>query len=259
MAIVAKSNDFIALDSTGLRSAPVILPGTKAIFDFAGVADSLLVADTVSNIWPDGDQATVVGTFLGGNKLGKGLRFVPSDDYTSARLDLPKAFDLNTLGTTPSLLLSIMFTPLSIMLAGSADSIAGHAYQTGAECQWSLYTTSAGSGLQALIAGAGYNFGAQTAGVPKMITLVVKKTGTTSCSVEFWLDKTLATTQIGAYPLATPVTGSPTPRLSVLEGYGTKWNGVIHRIQVATIDPTFNATTWVTREYDLNAPRFMPQ
>lgn len=239
----------------GLQTDKSCILGTKAIYDFEKLnVDNLLAGDTVENIFYQGEPASCTQDYTGNFLQNKGL-VNAQDNGAGETLQLPAVFDLNTLGSTPEIILSIWVTHKTpIYTTQTLQAIAGFAYYA-SNVQWKIET---GNNYQQIftIGGAGVVLGDVVTDIPQLLTACITKVSDTETSVKFYLGKNLLYTKTGSYPLKSP-DHNEYPKIGAHFGYRKYWNGVVHRISLHEIDTNFDQQAWVDLEYDNNFNRFV--
>lgn len=274
MSLILKSNTAIpeatALNLRGIQTDPygAVLGGHKAIFDLATLSegvDALAVSDPVSNLVYGAEQATCNGAFTG-MTAAKGVPLTTST--SDERLDLPGVFKLHDLGSEPSLLISAWIT-VGAAEGGAvpANTVMGHAFQSGDSHGWSL-RVDGGAAMQWTLRDDNATNTLLTVdfddndirAVPHLHTLELRRTASGLFTANTFLDPVKTNTQAGlAYPLATPaLPASAGPaRIGALPAYGAGFQGTVHRVQLLKFDPDeFIIEEWLAAEVAANGARF---
>lgn len=273
MALITTIKNFTLANASGfpkLERDAMIRSASKSMFDFGNsycVTGSLIPANSeINNLVQGAGKAKIVGADR--PILAKGLVFSDSDGvYSGATID--SGFDLKTYGAEASALIQFWMTMDTVFdAAGFYNAVIGYAYQTGANCQWSVsqgYSGSPGSngGTGALVVNMSGNLVLinPVKGKPELVTLVVKRETSSNFKFDVYLDKT----KVGSsgsinYPFSNPLSGSSSekPQIGILGGYAAGWRGKIHRVHAMEIDPkTFDAAAFIAEEYDRNYSRFV--
>lgn len=236
-----------------------VLGGHKAIFDpvQSGLTTTIPNGGTLSNLVVGGASAgPAVGTLSAGTAIAaaKGIDFsssVGAYEY----LKLPSCYDLNTLGSEPSVVISKWITPKNT--GASLNFITGFAYQVGSECQWAVAQDNTANRLRVGTYGL-WVYVPVTVNVPVLITIFVQRTGAGTFAFKVYKNAEFVGSVSSTYPFRSPVSGSPAPVPSI--GWGSSWAanwlGVTHRSQLIKVDPAFDIAAWLAAEIAANASRW---
>lgn len=257
----------IALALRGIQTDQYgeILGGHKALFDFmqSGVTGKPTAGYEFDNLVVDGDTAEVEFSFATAANVEdvKGLNFSVTADGSHERVLLPEVFDLLTLGSEPSVVISAWITHTAPPASGAASAF-GHAYQNSTYSQYHLECKPDGT-INVKVNGygsGGITFTPPT-GTPFLFTLHINRTGSGTFEWSLYIGgtKTGVTQTSGAtYPFQNPDDqGSEWPPvLGTLGGFGGHWQGTVHRLQLIKVPQDFNVSAWITEELANNDGRF---
>lgn len=273
MSVILKSSSIIAepasLSLFGPQTDPngVVMGGHKAIFDFSAptMPNTLAISGEVPNLLYSGEPAVCTGAFSG-ITVAKGLPF--TDSVAGEKMTLPDSFKLNSLGAEPSFVLSTWLTHSVAETDDSgAASIAGYAFQTGADHQWSISVlnsnivyfnyTVAGQSRRVLEV-CRLNDVPGSRGAPMLITAYIEKAGAGIFTGSVYLNDAIAASVSGeTYSTGFNAPGGGyVPTIGQLGGFSGDWDGVLHRMQLLKVDPeSFDVDDWLKTEIAANASR----
>lgn len=234
-----------------------VLGGHKAIFDpiQSGLTTTIPSGGTLANLVVGSGAATAVGTLSSGTSIAsaKGIDFSNATAATEY-LVLPSVFDLNTLGSEPSVILPFWLTPKNT--GASLNFIAGYAYQAGSECQWAIAQDNTAGRIRVGAYGQ-WVYVPVDVNVPVLIAIFVQRTGAGTFAFKVYKNAAFMGSLSMSYPFRSPVTASPVPTIGYAVGWGVNWLGVAHRSQLIKVDPAFDIAAWLAAEVAANAGRWV--
>lgn len=271
MAAIIQATNFTvpeeyALNMRGLQTDAYgeVKGGHKAIFDFAAMGDvgPLAVGYEAKNLVFNGDPAVVTDAWDAGiTAAAKGLKFSTVADQSEI-LELPDCFDLNTLGTDPSFVISTWLTlPDTWASKAPPDFIMGYASNSTTANQWSLSGVGSSVDVRMVLSS---DEGENTAqfdptaylGTPIMLSWHVRKIATGTFELDFYLGASRIAGQASrVYGFNIPA--SVTPRIGSVGAFDNDFAGTVHRTQLFKFDPeTFDIDEWLADEIAGNGSRF---
>lgn len=237
-----------------------VLGGHKAIFDplQSGLTTTIPNGGSLANIVAGGAAAgPAVGIISSGSSIAaaKGLRFSNSAANTEY-LPLPSPFDLRTLGSEPSIVISAWITN-DVDTSSAYPVIMGHAYQGTTYHQWTLQHRNTSGKLAFTVNMTRHEFVAPI-GVPMLVTAHIKRTAAGAFAFTTYLDDAVVGATTGmAYPFNNPAGSAYAMKaIGFVGGYNSEWIGTVHRLQLLKVDPAFDITGWLAEEIAANAARW---
>lgn len=230
--------------------------GHKALFDpiQSGLTTTIANGGTLPNLVVGGAAATAVGTLSSGTSIAaaKGIDFSNAGAGTEY-LILPSVFDLNTLGSEPSVIIPVWLTPKNT--GATLNFITGYAYEAGGECQWAIAQDNTAGRLRVGAYGQ-WVYVPVDVNVPVLITIFIQRTGSGTFAFKVYKDDTFMGSLSQSYPFRSPVTSSPVPTIGYAVGWGVNWLGVAHREHLRKVPADFDIDAWLAAEIAGNGSRW---
>lgn len=240
-----------------------VLGGHKAIIDpmQAGMTGLLPTGTPIKNLVTTKPDATVFNTINSQTvESAKGIPFTSLGNGASECVQLPDDFNFLSLGTEPSVVISLWATHRD--LTATLASIAGCAYQTGANAQWYMCVGNAAGKVRFGFQGAYAQVDAAL-NTPTLYTMYFKRTGAGAMQVQCAVNASVVSTASNTYPFKDPAgAGGPSSRskafVGYIDGFNSSYFGIIHRMQLLKVDPaSFDFAAWLADEVAKNSSRFV--
>lgn len=269
MSIILKSDSFTVPESSALNmrglqtdSYNQVLGGHKSIFDpvQSGVTGTLATGTAVAGLVFNQPELVVTSRLTSETiESAKGFPFADTGGGVEF-LTLPKStFNLLQLGSEPSVVISAWITNRN--LTATVQGIAGCSFQTSGNAQWYISTGSVAGSIRMGAQAQNVQFTGNL-DVPELYSFYFKRTSAGNMLIELKRDTTTIGTLLSTYPFINPELGAGgaingNPTVGYIAGFGTQWNGIVHRIQCFKVDPaTFDFNSWLVDEIAGNAGRF---